>query len=245
MKIKDNYQRVPIEKVKVNKWNPNEQTEFIFKHARKSLRDQGQLLPILVREVGKDFEIIDGEHRYRGALAEGADDISVNNLGRVSDQVAKQLTIIMNETRGEARRDKLSALLHSLEDSLGLEELLASLPIQETEIQSLLGSNEVDWTQTNDLSEPVVVGEDASPMNPVADELPAPKPKDARNAVIALEVDKELHGLFFEQLQRVQAEFECDAPEALAIMLQIVEASDLEAQPSKANPVILRKRAKA
>lgn len=245
MEIKDNYQRIAIDKIKVNQWNPNEQTEFIFKHSRNSLRTQGQLLPIIVREVGGAFEIIDGEHRFRAALAEGAESVSANNLGKVTDEVAKQLTIIMNETRGQARRDKLTALLQDLEDTMGIEKLLAAIPLHETEIHSLLGSNEVDWEQTNDLSAPVIIGDNASPLNPVAEATPnVPAPQDSNEAVIAVTVDKKTHRLFFEQIDRICKIAECPVPKAIGMMLQIVVDNDLKAFAGKGKKPILRKKKK-
>ncbi len=147
MNIKDNIIRVPVDKIFPNPWNPNEQTAFIYERERRSIRKHGFLQPILVRQVKGGYQIIDGEHRWRAGQQEGYEELPVNNLGKVTDGIAKQLTLIMNETRGELRRDKLTEVLKSLSLDFSIEDLALDLPFQQTEIEQLLKSSEVDWDQ--------------------------------------------------------------------------------------------------
>lgn len=149
--VKINLISVPAIKLLPNPWNPNEQTDFIFEKERNSIRTHGFIDPILVRELDDgQFEIIDGEHRWKAAQLEGMTEIPCNNLGQVADSAAKQLTIIMNETRGEARRDKLSELLKDLASEVGMASLYESLPYQMTEIDALVNSQPIDWDQIGD-----------------------------------------------------------------------------------------------
>jgi ParB/RepB/Spo0J family partition protein len=163
--IRVNVQMVALKKITPNPWNPNRQTDFIFEKECHSIRTHGFIDPILVREIpplvipGDDgskrvhpatYEIIDGEHRYRAALQLELDKIPVNNLGVVDDATAKQLTIIMNETRGEARRDKMADLLQGLKLDVPVEELYANLPYQPAELDSFLNTATIDWDQVKE-----------------------------------------------------------------------------------------------
>lgn len=147
MKIRVNIQEVELKNILPNPWNPNKQSDFIFEKERRSIREHGFIDPILVRERAGKFEIIDGEHRFRAAKIEGFEKIPVNNLGNVSDAAAKQLTIIMNETRGVADNELLSKLLKDLEGEIGRDELFLALPMQSSIIEDLLANSKVDWSQ--------------------------------------------------------------------------------------------------
>ena len=138
---------VDINKIFPNVWNPNEQSTFVYEKERNSIRTHGFIDPILVREIAEGYEIIDGEHRWRAAKEEMMTEVPCNNLGAVTDSVAKQLTIIMNETRGEARRDKLSDLLADLAQSVALPELQKNLPFEPIEIDALIKQTTIDWSK--------------------------------------------------------------------------------------------------
>lgn len=152
IEIKDNIFRVAIAQIHPNPWNPNKQSAFTFEKELKSIRDHGFLDPIDVREMeGAGYEIVDGEHRWKAAKQLGMAELPVNNLGKVSAAVAKQLTVIRNETRGQSERTALSELLHDLitNDGVGIEELKANLPIDPVDIDTLLKDLQVDWENTN------------------------------------------------------------------------------------------------
>lgn len=208
MSIHDNIQRISVKKIKANPWNPNEQTEFIFEKERASIRKFGFLMPILVRKVKATYEIIDGEHRFRAAVEEGFKEIPCNVLEKITDNHAKQLTIILNETRGEARRDKLGELLKDLEGSVGLEELLQTLPFSQSEIRNLTDSIQIDWTKIENPSPQVVQGlteTSAEPTPQIGDPVP-----NGPSRVIGEEsqheyvkIDKDVWSVLQPQLKRV------------------------------------------
>lgn len=133
---------IPVGEIFANPWNPNEQSDFIFAKERESIRTHGFIDPILVRQIRRDeqeiYEIIDGEHRWRAAKEEGYTQIPANNLGVVTDEVAKQLTMITNDTRGQANSQKQSALLQSLMQTVPLDNLVRSLPYQQPHIMSMI-----------------------------------------------------------------------------------------------------------
>lgn len=145
MQIKVNIQLVPIDNIFPNIWNPNKQSDFIFERELTSIQTHGFLDPILVREISDGFEIIDGEHRFRAGTQLGYKELPCNNLGIVSDSVAKQLTVLMNEVKGKADTGKLSDIMKDLHQELGMEALEIMMPYTKVEMDALIHVAEIDW----------------------------------------------------------------------------------------------------
>ena len=121
-----------------NPWNPNKVDPINQDKLEASLNADGQTLPIIVRQVKgtAGYEIIDGEHRVAAAIALGWATIQAKNVGEMSDEVAKKATLIANSRYGENDQELLYELLSS-ENFESMEHLLSTLPIDETEINSL------------------------------------------------------------------------------------------------------------
>lgn len=92
---KENLLKVDIDKVHPNSWNPKEPNTKEYENVKKSLEINGYAQPILVREDGDGFEIIDGQHRFLAAKELGYSEIYIYNAGQISDQDAKSMTIWM------------------------------------------------------------------------------------------------------------------------------------------------------
>lgn len=141
-----------------NPWNPNRMNEETFQKEILSIKTHGFIDPIKVREnpSGEEFEdedgntywfqIVDGEHRWRASTHLGLKEIPAINLGPISDEQAKKLTIIANELRGAPEPVLLAALLKDLSESVSIENLSAELPFTQLEIDSLIKSTqEFNW----------------------------------------------------------------------------------------------------
>lgn len=128
-----------------NPWNPNKTKPRQQKAIAESLATYSQIIDIVVRPNGDRYQIIDGEHRYD----ELTEDVYVTVLHGLSDADAKKLTIIMNETRGEADKIELAQLLADLASELNGEELLNALPYEQNELDELVKLAEVDWDNFN------------------------------------------------------------------------------------------------
>lgn len=130
-----------------NPWNPNVQSDFIRERTQRSIDKFGFVDPLTVRETQEDnvFEILDGQHRWEEAKKLGIETLPYVNLGKVSDTIAKQLTIVLNETRGEFDTIKLSELLADLQSDIDYDELLNNLPYTKEELDSLLELPDFDW----------------------------------------------------------------------------------------------------
>lgn len=109
------------------------------------------------------FEIIDGEHRWKAAKDHGRctrakkgggwerhvglAELPVTNLGVVIDSVAQQLTIVLNETRGEYKPKEMGVLLTKLLTVEPLPDLLEVLPFTKPQFEELAELPSVDWNK--------------------------------------------------------------------------------------------------
>lgn len=124
-----------------NTWNPNRQSDEAFAAEIESIKRFGFIDPITVRkhpERRGSFEIVDGAHRYRALTELGwKDEVPVVVID-VTDAEAQALTVVLNETRGQADRIDLANLLARLHDTD--DELLAVLPYSQKEFDDLLAA---------------------------------------------------------------------------------------------------------
>lgn len=137
---------VDVDLIKPNSWNPNSMDAFMFGKAVESLRTFGFVDPITCRSMNPGFEIIDGEHRWRAAQQEGIEVVPIFDLGDVSEEVAIQLTIVLNETRGQTDPRKLGALLKDLSSKMSKEKLLAALPYTKEAFERITGEQRMEFT---------------------------------------------------------------------------------------------------
>lgn len=144
------WRTVAVDKLHPNPWNPNEMNERQFAAARESVGTFGFIDPVTVRphpELEDQFQIIDGEHRWRVAGEFGMDAVPIVVLD-IDTPTAKKLTIVLNETRGEARKIDLAELLADLQTDLG-DDLLTALPYSASELDELVGMAGNDWRDLN------------------------------------------------------------------------------------------------
>lgn len=96
---------VDIEKIGPNPWNPNVMNEKTFEKEKDSIKALGMIGSILARRYNHttyDYQIIDGEHRWKACKELGFTKIPVEiYIDEIADSTAKMLTIMMNTQRGE------------------------------------------------------------------------------------------------------------------------------------------------
>lgn len=139
---------VPVGTLRANPWNPNVVPENVAAALEQSVDAYGFIDPVLVRPIRGGYEIIDGEHRWIAARANGEThvDVIVRDL---SDADAKKLTVILNEARGKPDPLKLGNLLADLAGSIDLEQLRVGLPYDLEALERLVAIGTV-----GDRSEP-------------------------------------------------------------------------------------------
>lgn len=145
MELNIETRQVELEKLEPNPWNPNVMTDLVLQKERESIELYGFIDPITVRphptkrkrERGV-LQIIDGEHRWRVATEMELVTVPVVVLD-IDTVAAKKLTIILNETRGEADTLDLAKLLKDLSSShASADELLQALPFTSRDLDELL-----------------------------------------------------------------------------------------------------------
>jgi len=152
---------VNVERLRPNEWNFNEMAPFMYEKLLLSIKEDGFIERVLVRYIPKDdiYEIIDGEHRWR-ALKELHDTgislyttpakdellkrgkVRVENIGIVPDDIAKRISIKMNELKGRPNAERLGTVLKDLRES---ETDVSALPYEDEDIDSLIAAVEYDW----------------------------------------------------------------------------------------------------
>lgn len=117
----------------------------MFAKEKASITKFGFVVPVIVRETTTGYEIVDGEHRWRAAKALRLPSIPVWNLGAIPDSMAKQLTVALNEIKGDADPALLGSLLSDLLSEESKEDLLEALPFTQESLDRLLGLGGFDW----------------------------------------------------------------------------------------------------
>jgi len=136
-----------LDAMRPNPWNPNRMDEETFAKEILSIQNNGFVEPIKIRVTPDgENEIIDGEHRWRASQKVGLVEVPVVNLGTISDEKAKKLTIIANELRGAPEPVLLASLIKDLSEGTTLEALALELPMSTTELDALVQSTTpFDW----------------------------------------------------------------------------------------------------
>lgn len=135
--------KTTVDKLHPNPWNPNSMTVRQGEATQESLDEFGQILELVVRphpENPSEFQIVDGEHRFERLNQR----VSVNILFGLTEAEAKKLTIVLNNTRGEADKIELAKLLAEIQDDLG-EQTITALPYTDIELEELIKLASVDW----------------------------------------------------------------------------------------------------
>lgn len=106
--------RVKTGKLRPNPWNTNSVGAANFEKLKNSIDKLGFFKPIIARELDDGvYEILGGEHRWRAAIEHGISEVPVLSVGKISDVIAKQMSLVDNERYGE---DDQMALQHLIEE---------------------------------------------------------------------------------------------------------------------------------
>jgi len=141
-------EKISVDKIKPNTWNPNQMTEEQEKYLEQEYKRIGYVQPILVRPKGNHYEIIDGEHRWKVAKKVGFKEIECV-IVEMSDEEAKLTTINMNKIKGVDNPIKLAELLEELKKTD--PSLIDLVAMEREEIDSLI--EVMNEREIEDLSE--------------------------------------------------------------------------------------------
>ena len=98
-KVEKGIRKISVDQLHVSPLQPRRTLDnAAISELAASIQRQGVLQPILVREIGTEFEIIAGERRYRAAKRAGLSEVPVI-VKELSDQQALEIAIVENLQR--------------------------------------------------------------------------------------------------------------------------------------------------
>ncbi|MFM3545283.1 ParB/RepB/Spo0J family partition protein [Klebsiella pneumoniae] len=119
MDVKITILQVEVARLRPNPWNTNSVGAQNFEKLKGSIEKLGFFKPILARELdGGQFEILGGEHRWRAAMEQGISAVPIISVGKISDLVAKQMSLVDNERYGEDDQVALQRLIEEIQSEL-------------------------------------------------------------------------------------------------------------------------------
>ena len=128
---------IGIEKLTPNPWNPNRMAEAMRAKLKAYLQREGFVEPLVVRQLGGDYQILGGFHRWEIAKELGYRTVPCVVVD-LDDQRAKILSVNLNEMKGQSLPTLLANLVHDLSKELVLEDLEKQLPYSIEELKDSL-----------------------------------------------------------------------------------------------------------
>lgn len=153
-KIKGELKLVPIGQVYPNDYNHNEMSAELMEKEAKAFKKFGVIRSILVRCVAsKRYVIIDGEHRWKILRDAGATKVMVRDLGKISDEEAKTLTVVLDEIKGQPDFIKAAELFAGITDYT-VEEICDILPYKHEELETMKSALDFDFSEYGSPEDP-------------------------------------------------------------------------------------------
>lgn len=140
MSLNDKVMDLPPEDLKPNPWNSNKMTQAKKDSLRKSIQRNDYFKHVIVREVDGYYQILGGQHRTEIAVEDNEPTIACINLGAISDDQAKQISIIDNGRYGDDDPELLEAVLKDIP-----EEMLAELHLDEAELNARMTFSNINF----------------------------------------------------------------------------------------------------
>lgn len=131
---------LPVFDLRQNDWNTNFCSPDNEAKLDASIKRFGVFKPIVVRQTEGGYEIIGGQHRWESAQRVGFEKVPVIDLGPISDQEAKEISLADNARYGADDALALSELLQSLGTVESIQEFL---PFSETDVKALFSASDI------------------------------------------------------------------------------------------------------
>lgn len=133
---------VPLNLLRANPWNTNVVSPANEAKIDESIKRLGLFKPIIVRSVVENeeemvYEVLGGEHRWRSATRLGLASVPIVDLGEVSDQSAKEISLIDNGRYGVDDAVGLAKLMQELGTP---DELSVFMPFTDADMNALFKS---------------------------------------------------------------------------------------------------------
>lgn len=148
----ERYIPLPIEVLHKAKWNYKEDDHIQARALEKSIRERGQIITVIVREIRRrkgvmHYEVVDGNHRLDVFDSIGMTRAMCYNLGKIDEADAIEISIVANHTRFPTDELQLSDVLARVVAKYGEEHVLETMPFTHQHSRALLDAQHFDWSQ--------------------------------------------------------------------------------------------------
>jgi ParB family chromosome partitioning protein len=128
----DGVRRIPLKQVRPCPFQPRKDfSQESLRELADSIREQGVVQPLIVRQVGDEFELIAGERRWRAAQLLGLSDIPAI-VREADDRTVLELALIENLQREN---------LNPMEEALGFSQLIEQFQLTQEEAAARVGKS--------------------------------------------------------------------------------------------------------
>ena len=128
--VGESVQQMPVDRLQRGQYQPRREiSEESLKELADSIREQGIIQPLVVRSVGKNYEIIAGERRWRAAQLVGMSTVPAI-VREINDQTAVALALIENIQRED---------LNPLDEALAIARLIKEFDLTHQEAAKAIG----------------------------------------------------------------------------------------------------------
>jgi ParB family chromosome partitioning protein len=129
---RERVQRVPLARIRPCSFQPRKDfTPEALRELADSIREQGIVQPLIVRERGDHFELIAGERRWRAAQLINLADVPII-VREADDRAVLELALIEN-----LQRENLNAI----EEAQGYSELMSRFQLTQEEVATKVGKS--------------------------------------------------------------------------------------------------------
>ena len=144
------YEDLEVSKLVKAKWNYKEENNVLTDKLLANIKKNGQVENLLVRELDKGYEVVNGNHRLDVMNKLKMKTAHVYNFGKISLTQAKRIAIETNETKFESDTIKLAEVISELSNEISIEELTDTLPYSEQQIQDMIDLTSFDFSEFED-----------------------------------------------------------------------------------------------
>lgn len=120
-------------------WNYKDNDDRAMAALGENIKRNGMLENLVVRQLKTGaLEIINGNHRYDALQQLGIEEVTVCNVGKVSDAVARRIAVELNETEFPTDKLRLGQVLREITAEFDVEDLMATMPYSDKELDKLM-----------------------------------------------------------------------------------------------------------
>ena len=124
--------QVPLDRVRPSPFQPRKEFNATgLEELAESIRQQGIIQPLIVRDAGTHFELIAGERRWRAAALAGLTEVPVV-IRQADDRGVLELALIENLQREN---------LNPLEEALGYSQLIEQFNLRQEDAAAKVGKS--------------------------------------------------------------------------------------------------------